>query len=63
MPLAEDGAVAFKKDNLIATSVAPKYVTKQYNKLVKELKELDFTFKDTVEKSKAFEIKNPKIVH
>jgi len=66
MPLAEDGVVAFKKSNLIATSVASKYVTKNYHTLVSELKELKFTFKKSSDQSlteQIFDKKPSKILH
>ena len=46
MPLADQGIVAFKKNNVVATSIASKYIVKNYQQLVKELKQLKFTFKE-----------------
>lgn len=66
MPLAEDGIVAFKKDNLVATAVAPKYVTKHYNRLVKELKDIKYLFKQSSEKNQdehPFSAKTLKTLH
>jgi hypothetical protein len=67
MPLAEDGVVAFRKSNLIATSVASKYVSKNYDVLVKELKDYKFKFKKTSDHSDISdlptEVKPSKILH
>lgn len=66
MPLAEDGVVAFKKSNLIATSVASRYVTKNYFTLVQELKDLKFTFKKSADETfadKLLDKKPSKILH
>jgi hypothetical protein len=66
MPLAENGIVAFKKNHLLSTAIAPKYINKRYLKLVDELKEIKFAFKEAseVSDSKQFlENKLNKILH
>jgi uncharacterized protein (UPF0210 family) len=63
MPLADQGVVAFKKNNIVATSIASKYIVKNYQQLVKELKQMKFSFKEELKDDTAVVTKPTKILH